>query len=138
MQQKTTKSRASNGSGSIRQKANGNYELRYTQDGKQKSKSFQSFSEADKARRRITAAVDAGTYVDPSKMLQLQQYHCLAVSGIFHLHLCAGKSQSDLLLFQNTAYSHFNCWMSVQFRSVINRKNPCIGSCCRSDQRYGM
>ena len=68
MQQKTTKSRASNGSGSIRQKSNGNYELRYTQDGKQKSKSFRSFTEADKARRKITAAVDAGTYVDPSKM----------------------------------------------------------------------
>lgn len=60
--------RASNGSGSIRQKANGSYELRYTQDGKQKSKSYKTFTDADKARRQITAAVDAGTYVDPSKM----------------------------------------------------------------------
>lgn len=42
--------------------------MRYTQDGKQKSKSFQTFIEADKARRRITAAIDAGTYTDPSKM----------------------------------------------------------------------
>ena len=60
--------KASNGSGSIRQKPNGRYELRYRQDGKQKSKSFATFTEADKARRKITAAVDAGTYVDPSKM----------------------------------------------------------------------
>lgn len=60
--------KASNGSGSIREKPNGSYELRYTQDGKQKSKSFKTFTDADKARRQITAAVDAGTYVDPSKM----------------------------------------------------------------------
>ena len=62
------KTKASNGSGSIRQKPNGRYELRYRQDGKQKSTSFATFTEADKARRTITAAVDAGTYVDPSKM----------------------------------------------------------------------
>ena len=67
-EEKTSRPKASNGSGSLRQKKNGNWELRYTQDGKQKSKSFKSFTEADKARRQITAAVDAGTYVDPSKM----------------------------------------------------------------------
>lgn len=63
-----TKGRASNGSGTLRQKPSGSWELRYTQDGKQRSKSYKTFTEADRARRQITAAVDAGTYVDPSKM----------------------------------------------------------------------
>lgn len=60
--------RASNGSGSITKKTDTCYELRWTVDGKRKSKSFKTFTEADKARREITAQVDAGTFVEPQKM----------------------------------------------------------------------
>lgn len=62
------KTRAPKGSGCIRER-NGAFELRYTQDGKAKSKTYHSRIEAEKARRRITAAIDAGTYVDPKKIL---------------------------------------------------------------------
>lgn len=60
--------RTANGSGSITEKPNGSYELRFTVDGIRKSRSFKTFTEAEKARREITAAVDAGKFVDAQKM----------------------------------------------------------------------
>ena len=60
--------RAANGAGTIAQKKNGSWELRFTVDGQRKSRCFKSFTEAEKACREITAAVDQGKFVDAQKM----------------------------------------------------------------------
>ena len=60
--------RAANGAGTISQKKNGSWELRFMVNGQRKSRCFKTKTEAEKARREITASVDQGTFVDPSKM----------------------------------------------------------------------
>lgn len=60
--------RAANGAGTIAQKKNGSWELRFTVDGQRKSRCYKTFTEAEKARREITAAVDQGKFVDAQKM----------------------------------------------------------------------
>ncbi len=99
--------RASNGSGTIREKRNNCFELRWTVDGKQKSKSFKTFTEADKARRQITAAVDNGTYVEPQKM----------------------KLSEWLDIWSTTYCHHIKRSTLIQYKSYIrNHINPAIGN----------
>ena len=94
------KGRASNGSGSITKKSETCYELRWSVDGKRKSKCFRTFTEADKARREITAAVDAGIYIEPQKMrlaewleIWLQEY-------------CGHISHGTLILYRGYVNNH--------------------------------
>lgn len=70
----TSKKRVSNGMGSIRKKANGSYEVRYTEgfdiSGKQiqRSKSFKTEKEANTFRIKTLNQINEGTYVSPNQM----------------------------------------------------------------------
>lgn len=99
--------RASNGSGSITKKSDTCYELRWTVDGQRKSKSYKTFTEADKARREITAQVDAGTYIEPQKM----------------------KVSEWLQIWLDTYCGHTGSGTLVQYRGYVkNHINPVIGN----------
>lgn len=76
---KKKNSRAAHGSGTIRQRADGRWEARVTVGrdpgtGKHIRKSIYGASEKEVARklRQATAAVDAGTYTEPSKLTMAQ------------------------------------------------------------------
>ena len=92
--------KASNGSGSITKKSETCYELRWTVDGKRKSKSYHTFTEADKARREITAAVDAGTYIEPQKM-RLAEW-----LNIWLQDYCGHVVHGTLILYQGYVNNH--------------------------------
>lgn len=61
--------KARNGMGSIRQRADGRFEARYTgQDGKQHSLFAHTASEAAKKLRAATASVDSGDWLQPNRL----------------------------------------------------------------------
>ena len=69
------KAKVSNGLGSIRKRANGSYEVRYTEGfdvttGKQiqRSKSFKTEKEANEFRIKTLNQINEGTYVSPNQM----------------------------------------------------------------------
>lgn len=100
--QKKQRTRASKGSGSIRER-NGRFELRYTtREGEQKSKSFRSRKEAEKERRRITAEIDQGTYVEPSKMT-LESW-----LDIWTKDYCGHIKPGTLIQYQGYITNHIN------------------------------
>lgn len=70
-----SKSKVSNGMGSIRKRSNGSYEVRYTEgfdfSGKQiqRSKSFPTEREANEFRIKTLNQLNEGTYIAPNQML---------------------------------------------------------------------
>lgn len=100
MTKKTT--RSANGGGSIRKRSDGRWEGRYTlgfdpKTGKQAQKSIygQTQKEVRQKLTFITAQIDAGTYIEPSKMKTAEWLHVWLQDYIGNVKPATIKSYTD-------------------------------------------